>query len=126
LRIEGLTAVARPEHCELSATVGGLRVWIRVSPESAPAERVDPFVPAALMAAMASGEPLEVPAATPVSPRLLQGIQRAQEILHSWNPRLKRVPVFALAAPAPPRHHESAAFFSCGVDSLYTAWKHGA
>lgn len=35
--------------------------WFRVPLERPPAERVDPFVPAALLAAVASGQPLEVP-----------------------------------------------------------------
>lgn len=125
MRIEGLALARRGDDYELSATIAGLRIWLRTSPETPPWERVDPFVPAALLAAMAAGQPLEVPAETPVSTRLLDGIQRAQEILHAWNPRLRRIPVAAVSTPARPQRGEAAAFFSCGVDSLYTVWKHG-
>jgi hypothetical protein len=87
---------------------------------------VDPFVPGALLGAMASGEPLEVPSVTPISTRLLEGIGRAQEILHSWNPALRRVEVRATAEPAPHPGGGVAAFCSGGVDSGYTLLRHGA
>jgi hypothetical protein len=115
----------RADGYELSAAVDGLKVWFRLLADARPAERVDPFVPSALLAAMATGEPLEIAPEAPVSTRLLQGIQRAQDILHSWNPELKRIPLRAAHAPAPAKRREVAAFLSCGVDSLYTAGKHG-
>ena len=73
------------------------------------------------MAAMARDEPLELAPPATVSPALLLGnLERLQEIFHVWNPALRRVPVVATAGPPPPPRPGSAAFFSGGVDSLYT------
>jgi hypothetical protein len=125
VRIDGLALARRPDGWDLSAGVDGLKVWFRLLTDTRPAERVDPFVPAALLAAMAAGEPLDIAPETPVSTQLLQGIQRAQDILHAWNPELRKVPLRAAHAPAPAQRRDVATFFSCGVDSLYTAAKHG-
>jgi hypothetical protein len=122
MRIEGVRVAERAGCYELSALIGGLRVWYLV--DAPPVERVEPFVPAALLAAMANGEPLEMSEGSPVSPRLLEGIERAQEMLHVWNPELRRVPIRAGRSPASLHRPEIATLFSCGVDSLYTLQKH--
>jgi hypothetical protein len=124
--IERLKLARTPEGHELQAVVGGTPLWFRLVGERPPAERVDPFVPAALMAAMAADEPLEIDPASRVSSRLLLGATHAQEVLNSWNPALKKVPIRAEAAPVSQRAEGAAAFFSGGVDSLYTVLKHGS
>jgi hypothetical protein len=125
VRVEGLSRYESSEGYTLSARMGGLEVWFALPGRTPPAVRVDPFVPAALLVAMSRGELLEVDPDTPVSTRLLEGVSRAQDVLHAWNPQLVRVPVRAASAPAAPQRPEIASFLSCGVDSFYTLQKHG-
>jgi hypothetical protein len=124
MRLEGLSLATSALGHELSARAGGRLVWFRLPPGEAPPARVEPFVPAALLAAMACGEPLEVAADLPVSPRLLGGLTRAQEIVHAWVPALRAVPVKATPGEAPAGRGSTAALFSGGVDSCYTVLKH--
>jgi hypothetical protein len=80
---------------------------------------------AGLLLAMRRGEPLAVP--DPVSPRLLEGVTRVQEIFHVWDRRFQVVRVEAMATGGRPRWPSPrgvACFFSGGVDSFYTALKH--
>lgn len=82
-------------------------------------ESPDPFVPPLLVACLETGEPLEL--APPVSPRLLRGLERAQDVLLSFFPTLRRVEVRARPRHEPvARAHCAGAFFSCGADSWYT------
>lgn len=84
----------------------------------------NPFLAGLLVIAMKTGETLEV--AAPVSPTLLSGTQRIQELLLSWYPSLSKVQV---RAPQPYRHQQTrehrrvGLFFSMGVDSFYTLLK---
>jgi hypothetical protein len=85
----------------------------------------DPALAALLLPAMALGARLSIEG--PVSPRLLAGIDRLQDVFALWAPRrFRRVPVRArpaATAPAGPGRG-LACFFSGGVDSLYSAAKH--
>jgi hypothetical protein len=80
----------------------------------------DAFLAVGLLAAMVRGEPLELDTAFTASPTLLEGLGQLQEVLAVWVPALRRVPVIARTAPPPPARSGAAAFFSGGVDSLYT------
>jgi pimeloyl-ACP methyl ester carboxylesterase len=96
--------------------------------EGAPvAQGVEPWVAASLLLAMRTGEStLRVPA--PCSPRLLAGLARIQEIFHVWDRRFRPVVVEAPAGASPSSAGGGrgvACFFSGGVDSFYTALKHG-
>lgn len=95
--------------------------------EGAPvAPAAEPLLAAGLLLAMRRGEPLVVPG--DVSPRLLEGVARIQEIFHAWDPRFRLVAVTGSPARDRPRWHRPrgvGCFFSGGVDSFYTALKHG-
>lgn len=85
---------------------------------------IDGFLAAALLPAMRSGARLR--AEDPVSSSLLVGVERIQTILHAWCPELVHIEVDAASrSPQGSRRATGiAAFFSGGVDSLYTALKH--
>jgi hypothetical protein len=107
---------------ELARATLPLAWEVRGAPVAAEAE---PLLAAALLLAMRRGEPLCVPGR--VSPRLLEGAARIQEIFHAWDRRFRPVPIEATPAagrPRWPRPRGVACFFSGGVDSFYTALKH--
>lgn len=89
-------------------------------------ENGDPFLAALLAPAMKAGEPLTIHAA--VSPRLLRAAREIQTIYHSWNDRLSPVPIEAPlraeATPSKARQSRAGLFFTLGVDSWYTLFKH--
>jgi len=86
-------------------------------------QTADPFLAAALLPAMARGEPLEVDPGLAVSPRLLTNIATLQEIHHCWNPALQTVPIWARTSPSQPVRTGTLSFYSGGVDSIYTFLK---
>ena len=104
----------------MSGLVGEYRLSYRITPGLVSEPSPDAFVAIALMAAMVRNEPLELAPPATASPLLLSNLERLQEIFHVWNPAFRRVPVIATAAVPPPPRPGSAAFFSGGVDSLYT------
>jgi len=84
----------------------------------------EPFLAASLLLAMRAGEALQIPGV--VSPRLLEGVERIQDIFHVWDRRLKRVAVESLPglrAAAASHRRGVACFFSGGVDSFYSLLK---
>ena len=85
--------------------------------------RGDALLPVGLLAAMRTGGPLHLPDTT--SERLLRNSRRLQDILSAFSDgRLTPVPIVAEAGPTPaPPGRGTAAFFSGGVDSFYTALK---
>ncbi|MHB9881239.1 hypothetical protein ACSMXM_16485 [Pacificimonas sp. ICDLI1SI03] len=88
-----------------------------------PENAADPFVAAMLMPAMANGEALSAEQA--ISPRLHTQLPRLARIYHQWFPQLPLVDLkldrgTTLVRPT----GRAAAFFSGGVDSLYTVLKH--
>lgn len=110
-------------HVVVSAAIDGFRLWYRVPASVRVAGSADPFVAAALLAAMLQGEELVVDPELAVSPKLIENLARLQEIHHSWNPVFKIVPIRAAARPAEPLAAGALCFFSGGVDSLYTFLK---
>ena len=80
----------------------------------------NPWLAAFLPLAITLREPLRISA--PVDRTLLEGMQQALEIWHSWYPDLAIVPIEAEVADAPAREEpgRTAAFFSGGVDSFFT------
>jgi hypothetical protein len=112
------------QQSEISASVGGMRLWYRVPVQVADAIRVDAFLVAALMPAMVSGEDLEVSPEFVISSRLYRSISKIQDILHVWNPQLKKVRVHARCGSPPEPRPGSACLFSGGIDSMYTCLKH--
>jgi hypothetical protein len=110
----------RQDMAEVSAEIDGFRLWSRVPGSYAVFQTADPVLAAALLPAMAKGEPLEIDASLPVSPRLLTHVGTLQEIYHCWNPALKKIPISAETAPCAPANAGVFSFFSGGVDSTYT------
>jgi hypothetical protein len=115
-------------HAAAVLTTGRGPLALRYTVEGAPvAAGSEPFLAASLLLAMRLAEPLAVP--EPVSPRLLRGIERIQEIFRVWDRRFRPVPVDARPASGRPRWagpRGVACFFSGGVDSFYTLLKHRA
>lgn len=108
---------------ELSADIDGFRLWYRFPPGCAAYPRGDVFACAALLPAMRANENLAIVDA-PVSPRLLAGIDRLQDVFHVWNPAFRRIRIEADLEPAPPAVAGTASFFSGGVDGCFTFLKH--
>jgi hypothetical protein len=104
-------------------------VWFRVAGDGPGdpgrlSDTGDPALTALLLPAMALGEPVELEPA--VSPRLLAGTDRLQDIFRVWVPRrFARVAVSARPRQVtPPPGRGVACFFSGGVDSTYSVLKH--
>jgi hypothetical protein len=103
---------------------GAYTVWFRSAAPLAD-DIVDPFVTLALLPAMRRGWTVDVGA--PVSARLLRGMDRVQEVFCGWRAaEFRRVAVRAeeRREPFAARGGRAHAFFSCGVDSFYTAMFH--
>lgn len=116
------------DHTVLSAPVRAagteMRVWFRVPASTSPTLSADPFLAASLIPAMALGKPMEIEGS--VSARLLGAAESVQNIFHNWFPELTRIPISAAVAAPQSRQRGGGVgcFFSGGVDSLYTFFKH--
>ena len=112
------------DDVELSVDIDGFRLWWRLPKGYEHSRTGDPSLAAALLPAMLQGDRLDIERDLPVSPMLLRGISRLQEIHHCWNPILKKIPVSAAVSPARPLNSGCLSFFSGGVDSTYTFITH--
>lgn len=124
MRVQAPTLEHSKDADLLAASVGDLRLWFKTPPGALLSPRIEPFVAASLMGAMASGEALEVDPGSPVCPRLLAGLDHIQGVLHSWNPRLSRIEIKATPGPPPKVRDGVALFFSGGVDATYSLLAH--
>jgi len=102
---------------------GGQRtVWLD-GPDAllGPADDLSGFASLALLPAMVAGEDLVVEGA--ISTRLARGLDQVATIWSRWNPTLRPPAVVAdtVSVSAPMTEQVTAAYFSRGVDSLYTA-----
>lgn len=98
-------------------------LWFRGSEDILSPRGADAFLVVCLTTAMSLGLPLIVEGE--VSPRLLAATTGIQDIFHCWDESLQRVRVDAAPRSATPATPAGAAsFFSGGVDSFYTAFKH--
>ena len=99
-----------------------MNVWFRIPPGVAAAETGDAFLAVALIPAMALGAALDLTALPPVSSELLGRLGDIQDIWTSWNPLMQRIDVRANQRPSSAATMSGgAAFFSGGVDALFTA-----
>ena len=106
----------------VSADVGDMNVWFRIPPGVAAAETGDAFLAVALIPAMALGAGLDLTALPPISSELLGRLGDIQDIWTSWNPLMHRIDVRANQRPSSAvTMSGGAAFFSGGVDALFTA-----
>jgi hypothetical protein len=126
VRLEGLSVQHDAGLARRSirfAWIGGdMEVSIEVPSEYAPDDSdCSAFVPCALLVAMRRAEPLQIDGV--VSRRLLDNLTLIQEILSSWNPTMRRVPVRAAAVDESPAEPvaKRACFISRGIDSTYSA-----
>lgn len=123
MRITDWNVEERQDIVEVSASVDGFRIWYRVPRTYRVSRTGDPFLASALIPAMLKGEELEIDPGLPVSPRFLKNISLIQDVHHSWNPVLKKIPIQATTAPAVPLNNGVFSFFSGGVDSTFTFLK---
>jgi len=86
----------------------------------------NPWLACLIPLAVTLGEPLRI--AKPVDPTLFDNIRRLMQIWKKWYPHLHMVPIEAevIAGAAQKKPGRTAAFFSGGVDSFFTALHHNA
>lgn len=123
--LEGPTVASNGDEARAALNVGSERwdVFFRssIGPVST---TLEPFLVAAVIAAMRAGQRLQV--AGGVTRGLLVNLQTAQEVLAMWDPSLRVVPIDAEERqPAlGDRQRGVGSFFSGGVDSFYTLLEH--
>jgi hypothetical protein len=89
----------------------------------APNTPADSFLIMSLAPSMLAGSPIHVEA-DPVSPQLLEHLDRVQDIYRAWNRSFRKVPIHArVEAPSAPSG-EVLSTYSGGIDSLYTLHRH--
>jgi len=133
--ISELSVQVRESHVFTRACVGPYPLWFRHNQLSA-VNRQDasPFVISALLPAMLLGEDIDVADDLTVSRKLAESIGEIQTIINCWNPVFKQVRINARTSDGSAIETRgnsgggedpgNAAFFSAGVDSLYTAIRH--
>src|SRR5271156_4765243 len=124
MRVSGIREHSADGVTEVSAQIDGFTLFYQFSGAHTVSMRGDAFLAASLIPAMARGEALEIDPGMPVSPRLLAGADRIQDVLHSWNPKLSKVEIRAEISPSSSVCNDVASFFSGGVDGGYTFLKH--
>ncbi len=123
MRIHHWEMKEQQEVREVSAQIDDFRLWYRFPTTHRISTTGDPFVAAALLPAMAKGETLQVDPGLTVSPRLLKNLAVFQHVHHCWNPELKIVRIEAATTPTVRLNDGAMAFFSGGVDSMFTFLK---
>ncbi len=118
--VRNVTLQTKSPWVELAAEVDGHCVWFRFPEGHAVSVRGDPFLAAALLPAMLRGEPVKMEESVAVSPRLIYGIDRIQDVMRLWFPRLKKVEIEARLEPSTATHKGVGCFYSGGVDGAYT------
>jgi hypothetical protein len=96
-------------------------LWFRFPAEMNPVNDIDPFAVALLLLCMQANERMEFEG--PISRKLHAGLQRYQQLYHSWFPdRFKLIEVYArsLREDAGDAALGEACAFSGGVDSFYS------
>ncbi len=109
---------------EISADVGGTSIWFRV-PLTVPLFlRSEPFVAAALLEAMYTGQDIEIACDVPFSNQLFESLEYLQGIYRCWNEELKTINIITSLTSSREERDEVGSFFSAGVDSSYTLMQH--
>jgi hypothetical protein len=104
---------------------GGRELFFQLDdPAARPVENpADTFLLMALGPAMFAGTPIVVER-DPVSPVLLENLDRAQDVYRAWDRRFRKVPIHAATEPVASSAPEVMATYSGGVDSLYSLLTH--
>ncbi len=126
MQVTDIALLQTAEHTRLNGTIGGVGLWYRFPVGCSVATPGNAFLAAALLAAMSRGEALELPEDAPVSPRVMRGADRIQDVFAMWNPALKKVPIRARECCGESQSAGVAAFFSGGVDATYTLMRHAS
>jgi len=124
MRVTNIQISKKDTFSELSAMMDDFRLWFRVPSGNAVSSTGDIFLAAGLIPAMAAGENLEIEPRVRISPKLVTGIMRLQDIYHCWNPVLKKIEIQGAQSISEPINHGVASFFSGGVDGAYTLVRH--
>jgi hypothetical protein len=107
----------------VSASIGGQRLWFDVPSERQTALRGEPFVVAALLPAMITGQTIVGDRDLPICPELRTNLDQLMAIFRLWGRAmhldLQSVGLELPLAPAPPGG-EAGTFIFGGVDDLFT------
>jgi hypothetical protein len=127
LEISNVKVIKSDTGERLTGTVGNFELWYEFPPGFALAERIEPFVCAALIPSMQAGSDVVLPDDMPLCPLLVKNLYKVQEIFlcHQVHLSLSLKPV--LIKGGRPQHADNngktASFFSGGVDGTYTYLK---
>lgn len=126
VRVEGVRQERRADGFELAATLwiedAKRRIWLRTDRPPVTAS-ANPFLATALLPAQRLGLPLRIEGA--VSPRVLRGAERVQQVFSVWGRGAPIVPIeVERTEPSPASAGGVAAFFTGGVDSFHTVETH--
>jgi hypothetical protein len=125
VQISNISIFHHDTHTKISGDVGVFPLWFKVSQgHRINEEDATPFLLAAITHAMLLGEELVIDDRYYVSERIFNELPQIQTIINCWNPIFKKIKVRARTTAMLPEKHGCAAFFSGGVDSLYTLVKH--
>jgi len=125
MRIENISVRQHESHTEVSGKIGKFPLWFKYSLGHATNdEDATSFLIAALTPAMLLGEELIIDDRYYVSEKVFNNLPLIQTVINCWNPVFKKITVHARTSAALPGKTGCAAFFSSGVDSLYTLVKH--
>lgn len=138
LRVSALERRASPDHkgwtrlsARVQSDVDGLdeTLWLEVADRDAAALRAsgDPFLPWIAPVSAVRREPVNIE--MPVDRVLLEQVREVQRVWQAWFPECRAVAIDApeeAAVPDSARPSGTAAFFTGGVDSFFTALRHDA
>ena len=119
MRITDVKMTNRGPDTELSAEIGGHRLWYRVPSEYRLSQTGDPFLAAGFFPATALGETLEIERNVTISPKLKDGISKLQVIFNSWHPSLKKFEVVGKEGVSKSSNSGVASFFSGGTGVVF-------
>jgi len=122
--IRDAKCIERDGLTELSAEVDGYRIWFRVPAGVEVSLRAEPFIAAGLFEAMARGVPLHVEPGLPLSPALLERLDEIQAVYRCWNNDLSIIKISAELAEEQANAGSVGSFYSAGVDSSHTLFRH--
>lgn len=114
--------IEQAQNHRFQADIGEHQVWFEFPHNQAFHNQGDALLSAALMPAMKTGQDIIVGDEFAVSPSFYARLDELQSIFNYWFPnKFKKIAITCRQAVTNAANHDSASFFSGGVDSLYTA-----